>query len=81
MVCRQRGLKIKPLPPECLVDFLAARRVAAQRHAEIADRAARYGGSIAGLDPELEAAEIEQLLASLLQAAPGLYMPSLEDKG
>lgn len=59
--------KIKQLPPEQLaevadfVDFIAGRNAAASRHAQIAAYAAQYGGTVADLDTELEAAALEHL--------------------
>ncbi len=61
--------KIKNLPPEQIgevenfVDFIAQRNSRAARHEAIAAYAAEYGGSIADLDPELEAAALEHLHA------------------
>ncbi|MDQ3685282.1 MAG: hypothetical protein M3430_06710 [Acidobacteriota bacterium] len=61
--------KIKNLPPEHIseienfVDFIAQRTSRSARHEAIAAYAAEYGGSIADLDPELEAAALEHLYA------------------
>lgn len=60
--------KIKLLPPERVsevedfVDFIAHRNARAARHESIAAYAASYGGSVADLDPEMEAATLEHLL-------------------
>ena len=57
--------KIMSLPPERIaevedfVDFLAQRNATASRHESIAAYAAEYGGTVADLDPELEAAALE----------------------
>ncbi|MFL6208832.1 MAG: DUF2281 domain-containing protein [Pyrinomonadaceae bacterium] len=57
--------KIKGLPPERLsevedfVDFIAQRSATTARHAAITAYAAEYGGTVADLDPELEAAALE----------------------
>ena len=68
---RQEALieKIKSLPSERLaevedfVDFLAQRSARTAWHQAIAAYAAEHQGSAADLDPELEAAAIEHLLA------------------
>ncbi len=59
--------KIKSLPPERIsevedfVDFIAQRNAVAARHESIAAYAAEYGGSLADLDPDMEAAALEHL--------------------
>ena len=59
--------KIKALPPERIsevedfVDFIAGRCATAARHEAIAAYAAQHGGTVADLDPELEAAALEHL--------------------
>ena len=59
--------KIKSLPPERLaevedfVDSIAQRDAATSRHEAIAAYAAEHAGSAVDLDPELEAAALEQL--------------------
>ena len=56
--------KIKALPPERIsevedfVDFIAERSAAVARHESIAAYAAQYGGTVADLDPEFEAAAL-----------------------
>ena len=61
--------KIKQLPPERIsevedfVDFIAGRNATAARHESIAAYAAQYGGTVADLDPDMEAAALEHLSA------------------